>query len=103
MVRDLKNDAVFGTIFQLVFAGQLWRKLEGFFQELESVFQKAESYYGRSGRLLKFVKNAGLYVHKFMTSSGAYASSRASFSLGCSAVVEKVSANILFKSAYNNC
>ena len=100
MVRDLKNDAVFGTIFQLVFAGQLWRKLEGFFQELESVFQKAESYYGRSGRL---VKNAGLYVHKFMTSSGAYASSRASFSLGCSAVVEKVSANILFKSAYNNC
>jgi len=101
MVRDLKNDAVFGTIFQLVFAGQLWHNLEGFFQELESVFQKAESYYGRSGRLL--VKNAGLYVHKLMTSSGAYASSRASFSLGCSAVAEKVSANIVFKNAYHNC
>ena len=91
---SLKNDAVLGTIFQLVFAGQLWHNLEGFFQELESVFPKPESYFQGSGRLL--TKNAGLYMHMFLTSSGAYRSSRASFSLGCSTVVEKVSANILY-------
>jgi len=94
---SLRNDVVLGTIFQLVFAGQLWHNLEGFFQELESVFPKPESYFPRSGRLL--AKNAGLYIGMFLTSSGAYWSSRTSFSLGCSAVAGKVSVNIVFKNA----
>ena len=99
---SFKNDAVLGTIFQLVFAGSFgttWKasskNWKVSFQNQKVTFTEVEKW--------KAAKNAGLYMHMFLTSSGAYRSSRALFSLGCSAVAEKVSANIVFKNAYHNC